>query len=286
MIDGEQRIVAGSYFEALGIPLVEGRLFDERDGPDAPPVAVVSRSLAGRLFPGVSALGQCIRMGGVERTIVGVVEDVALDPEGAPAAHVYHFHRQYAERHWALHYLVAAGEPGQGSAERRAVDLLPAIRAEVAGLDPQLVVHRPTTLNRVVARESSQRRFALTLVGTFGLLALALAAVGLYGVLAYAVRHRTREIGVRVAMGAGPGRVVAMVLRDGLAVTLMGLVVGSLGAVALGRLLTALVFRTELTEPAVLGSAAATLTAAAALAVLLPTLRALRISPRTALSEP
>lgn len=286
LIDGEQRIVSGRYFEALGISLLDGRLFDDRDDPDAPPVAVVSRRTAERLFPGAPALGQRIRMGGVERTIVGVVEDVALDPEGTPASHVYHLHRQYAERHWALHYLVATGTPAQGATDGLALDLLPAIRAEVAEIDPRLVVHQPTTLTGVVERGTSQRRFAFALVGSFGLLALALATIGLYGVLAFAVRHRTREIGVRVAMGAGPGRVVGMVLRDGLAVTLTGLAVGTLGALALGRLLTALVFRTELTEPAVLGSAAATLAAAAAVAVLLPALRAVRVSPRAALSEP
>lgn len=278
LFDGEQRIVAGRYFEALEIPLLEGRLFDDRDGPDAPAVAVVSRRLADRLFPGQTALDQGIRMGGVERTVIGVVGDVALDPEGTPAFHVYHAHAQFAERHWTLHYLLRTKGRGE--------EILPEVRARVAELDPQLVVHQPAPLPKVVDRGRSQRRFAFALVGTFGFLALALAAVGLYGVLSYAVRQRTREIGVRVAMGAGPGRVLGMVLRDGLAVTFAGLAVGTLGAVALGRLLAALVFRTEITEPVVLGSAAAVLAAAAAAASLLPAFRALRVSPRIALSEP
>lgn len=277
-VGAEQRIVAGRYFEALGIPIVEGRAFDERDGPEAAPVAVVSRSLSRRLFPGVSPLGQEIRMGGVERRIVGVAGDVALGPEGAPAYHVYHRHAQYADRRWALEYLVA----GQGDAEA----LLPAVRSAVAELDPQLVVHRPTTLEEVVRRGRSHRRFAFALTGAFALFALALAGIGLYGVLAYVVRQRTREIGVRVAMGAGPGRVVGMVLRDGLGVTLAGLAAGTVGALALSRLLSSLVFETEPTEPMVLAGAAAALLAAAAVAILLPAWRALRVSPRAALLEP
>jgi putative ABC transport system permease protein len=274
----DQRIVAGRYFEALGIPLVEGRVFDDRDGPDSPPVAVVSRSLAARLFPGVSALGQGIRAGGVERRIVGVVADVALDPEGDPGLYVYHPHAQFAQRGWALEYLVAAaGDAGA---------LLPAVRAAVARVDAQLVVHRPDTLAAVVGRGTSQRRFAFALTGAFALLALLLAGIGLYGVLAYVVRQRTREIGVRLALGAGTRRVVALVIRDGLAVTLAGLALGTLGAFGLGRFLSTLVYRTQPTEPLVLAAAAAVLTGVAAAATLLPALRALRVSPRVALSEP
>jgi len=277
-IDADQRIVAGRYFEVLEIPIVEGRAFDERDGPGAALVAVVSRSLARHLFPGISPLGQEIRMGGVERRIVGVAGDVALDPEGAQGRYVYHANAQWASFPATLEYLVAA----EGDAEA----LLPAVRSAVVGLDPQLVVHRPATIEDVVRRGRSHRRFAFALTGAFALLAVALAGIGLYGVLAYVVRQRTREIGIRVAMGAGPGRVVAMVLRDGLAVTLAGLAAGAAGALALGGLLSSLVYRTEPTEPLVLGAAAAILTATAAAATLIPAWRALRVSPRAALSEP
>jgi putative ABC transport system permease protein len=277
-IDADQRIVAGSYFEVLEIPIVEGRAFDERDGPDAAPVAVVSRSLARHLFPGVSPLGQEIRMGGVERRIVGVAGDVALDPEGAPGRYVYHANAQWASFPATLEYLVAA----EGDAEAH----LPAVRSAVAALDPQLVVHRPVTLDEVVRRGRSHRRFAFALTAAFALLALALAGIGLYGVLAYVVRQRTREIGIRVAMGAGPGRVVAMVLRDGLGVTLAGLAAGTVGSLALGGLLSSLVFRTEPTEPLVLVAAAAILAGTAAVATLIPAWRALRVSPRAALAEP
>jgi predicted lysophospholipase L1 biosynthesis ABC-type transport system permease subunit len=239
---------------------------------------VVSRSLARHLFPGVSPLGHDIRAGGVVRRIVGVAGDVALDAEGAPARHVYHAHAQWTGFPATLEYLIAAdGDPEA---------LLPAVRSAVAAIDPQLVVHRPTTLDEVVRRGRSHRRFAFALTGAFALLALTLAGIGLYGVLAYVVRQRTREIGIRVAMGARPGRVVGMVLRDGLGVTLAGLAAGTVGALVLGRFLSALVFRTEPTEPAVLAAAAAALLAAAAVAILLPAWRALRVSPRAALLEP
>jgi predicted permease len=277
-VDADQRIVAGRYFETLGIPVVEGRVFDERDGPDAAPVVVVSETLAERLFPGVSPLGQEIRMGGLDRRIVGVAGDVALDPEGAQGRYVYHANAQWASFPATLEYLVAADGDDEA--------LLPAVRSAVAALDPQLVVHRPETLEDVVRRGRSHRRFAFALTGAFALLAVALAGIGLYGVLAYVVRQRTREIGIRVAMGAGPGRVVAMVLRDGLAVTLAGLVAGTVGALALGGLLSSLVFRTEPTEPLVLGAAAGVLALTAAAATLIPAWRALRVSPRAALAEP
>lgn len=277
-VDADQRIVAGSYFQVLGIPLLEGRVFDERDAPEAAPVAVVSRSLAEHLFRGGSALGQQIRAGGVERRIVGVVGDVALDPEGAPGRFVYHPYSQYANRNWALRYLLATN--------RGADTLLPAVRAAVAEIDPGLVVHRPATLDEVVQRGRGQRRFAFALTGVFALLALALAAIGLYGVLAFDVRQRRREIGVRLAMGAGPARVAGMVLRDALGVTAAGVVAGMVGALALGGFLSSVVFRTDPTEPLVLAAAAATLLATAAAASLLPAWRALRVSPRAALLEP
>ncbi|HUF78454.1 MAG TPA: ABC transporter permease [Thermoanaerobaculia bacterium] len=277
-VDADQRVVGGSYFQALGIPLLEGRLFDPRDTPDAAPVAVVSRSLAEHLFRGGAALGQEIRMGGIERRIVGVVGDVALDPEGPPGRFVYHPYSQYASRNWALKYLVAA--------EHGAEALLPAVRAVVAEVDPRLVVHRPATLDEVIRRGWSQRRFAFALTAAFALLALALAAIGLYGVLAYDVRQRRREIGVRLAMGAGPARVAGMVLRDALRVTAAGVVVGMVGALALGGFLSSLVFRTDPTEPLVLAGAAAALLLTASVAGLLPAWRALRVSPRAALLEP
>lgn len=277
-VRGEQRVVEGDYFEGLRIPLLEGRLFDAGDDGDSRPVAVVSRRVANTLFPGMSAIGQRIRMGGVERDIIGVVGDVALDPEGRPAFHVYHAHAQFADnRNWALTYLVAA--------ERDAEALIPAVRREIAAIDPRLVMHRAGTLEDALGRGRSTRRFAFVLVTVFAGLALTLALLGLYGVLSYAVSQRRREIGIRLALGARAGQVAGMILRDGLAVTAAGVVMGIVGALALGRVLSSLVFRTEPTDPVILAGAAAALALAALAAILAPAFRAMRVSPRATLTE-
>ncbi|MGH7481444.1 MAG: ABC transporter permease, partial [Longimicrobiales bacterium] len=278
MVSAQQRVVAGDYFAALDIELLEGRIFDERDGADSAPVAVLGRAAARELFPGTSALGQRTRAGGVERTVIGVVEDVALGPEGELAPYQYHAHAQFADnRNWSLTYVVAT--------DGDAAALTPTVRRDVAAVDPQLVVHRPAMFDDVLGRGRSQRRFAFVLTAVFAALALTLAIVGLYGVLAYGVSQRTREIGIRLALGAEPRRVAGGVMRQGLLLAAAGLVPGIIGALALGRILASLVYRTDPADPRLIAAAAATLMLAAAVAAVVPTLRAMRVPPRIALAE-
>ena len=277
LVGTDQRIVEGSFFDALSVPLLEGRLFDSRDGPDAPPVAVVSREVAERLFPGASALGQRIRMGGVERDIVGVVGEVAVRPDGSTAPTVYHSHRQYADRLWPLTYVVA------GSSEPTSV--LPQVRRVVEAADPLLVVHQATTLAEVVGGGRERERFAVVLTGAFAALALTLALLGLYGVLSHVVRRRRREIGLRLALGADARAVARTVIAHGLLVTAAGLALGLVGSLALGRILASLLFQTDAADPRILLAAAGALFTAALFAASIPAYRATRVSPRTTLVE-
>jgi predicted permease len=271
-IGADQRIVTHAYFETLDIALEEGRLFAGQDDADAPPAAVISRSAAAAWFPGASAVGQRIRGGGVERDVVGVVADVARDTEGEPIPHVYHLHQQYAERNWTMNYLLAAGDDP--------LALLPAVRREVASLDPRLVVHRPAELADVLGRGRDERRFAFVLTAVFAGLALLLAVLGLYGVLAYSVGQRRREIGIRLALGAEGRQVAGLVVRQGLAVTTLGLALGLAGALALPRVLASLVYETSPGDPRLLAAAAGVLACAALAASLVPALRATRVEVR------
>lgn len=277
LLGTDQRIVESRFFEVLDIPLLEGRLFDSRDGADAPAVAVVSREVAERLFPGTPALGQRIRMGGQERDIVGVVGEVAVRPDGTTAPTVYHSHRQYANRLWPLTYLV--GVEGDPTA------VLPEVRQMIAEADPLLVVHRPATLAEVVGNGRGRERFAFVLTACFAALAMTLALLGLYGVLAYLVRRRRREIGIRLALGADARGVAGRVIAYGMLVTALGLGLGLMGSLALDRVLVSLVFQTDPADPRILAAATVALLTAALVAAAVPAFRATKVSPRTTLVE-
>ena len=260
----------------VGIPLVDGRLFDEHDDVSAPQRVIVSRSVAERLFPGVRAVGQSVRAGGRTKEIIGVVADVALDPQGHMAPHVYHAHRQYAgDRNWALSQVVRT----TGSLEALQADA----RGAIAELDPQLVMYKPMPLDEAIGQGEAQRVFTLRLLTTFAGVALALAALGLFGVLSYSVRLRSREFGIRMALGADRGSIRRMVLREGLVVTALGTGIGLLGAVALSRLMASLVFGVDPLDPSVIAGAAVFMGLVATLAAYLPAYRATSVEPSSVL---
>ena len=275
-IPSQQRVVSGHYFQVVGIPLIDGRVFDEHDDAAAPQRVVVSRSVADRLFPNVKAVGQAIRTGGRTKEIIGVVADVALSPKGDMAHHIYHAHRQYAgDRNWALSQVVRTTgslEALQGEARRA-----------IASLDPQLVMHKPIALADEIGQGEAQRVFTLRLLTTFAGVALALAALGLFGVLSYGVRLRSREFGIRMALGADRGAIRRMVLREGMIVTAIGTALGLLGAVALSRLMASLVFGIDPLDPAVMAAAAAFMGVVAACAAYLPAYRATAVEPSSVL---
>lgn len=273
----EQRVVSGHYFAALGIPLLAGRLFDAGDDVRAPRRAVISKSAARLLFPGVDPIGQQLRTGGGNRTVIGVVADVALDIEGHVEPTIYHAHRQFAgDRNWGLTQVVAmSGNVDAVAASARRV---------LNALDPLLVMYRPAPLDDVLGRGNSTRVFTLRLLFTFAAVAIALAILGLYGVLAYSVRLRAREFGIRMALGAAPSTIRSMVLRQGLLVTSIGLACGVVGAAALSRVMTSLLFRVKPMEPAVLVTTALVMGGVALVAAYVPARQAAISDPRNVLS--
>lgn len=281
--DTQNRTISGNFFAAVGIPVLAGRSFDDRDDMDAPPRVVVSAQFATDCFPGMpldNVVGQRIATAParLERQIIGVVGDVSLNAYGVPAPTVYHTHRQFAvNRNWALTHLVAT-DVGPES-------VLPDVEAVVAEMDPELIVYQAARLDELIGRGVGRERFALVLTGAFAFVALSIAAVGLYGVLAYSVRRRTREIGVRVALGATAAHVRGLVLRHAGGVLAIGLLAGVAGALAIGRLLTALAFETSPSDPRILLAAATLLTLVACLAAWLPARHASLIQPTIAIRE-
>jgi putative ABC transport system permease protein len=278
----QQRTVSGDFFAALQIPVLAGRRFDARDHAGAPSRSVVSAHFARVAFPGMpfaAVVGQRIVAGGrPPLEIIGVVGDVVLDVCGAPSLVVYHPHAQFADdRNWMLSQVILTQLPPQR--------LLAEVRAVVAASDPELAVHQAVPLAEVLGRGTRRERFALILLTTFAAVCLLLAAVGLYGVLAYAVRQRTQEIGVRIALGATAGQIRWTVLRLASIPLGAGLIAGALGALMLGRWLTSLAFGISPSDPRIVMAAAAVLTATGMVATWLPARRAARIEPRVAIQE-
>ena len=205
------RVVTPDYFDTLGIPLVRGRVFRRSDVDGAPPALVISESAARRYFPGEEPLGQFItlgwsrgegrpRVGGEVVGIVGDVKDGGLDKEKPPECYVAHAQMPGSTMDVVLRTTVAPRS------------LLPSVEKLVHALDPELPVARVATLEEVVARSISEPRFYMVLLGSFAGMAVLLAALGIFGVMSYAVVQRSREIGIRVALGARPGHVLRMVL--------------------------------------------------------------------------
>ena len=271
--------VSPEYFRTMRIPLRTGRFLDARDGFDAPRVAVVSESFARVAFPDDNPLGQRFRLGpkqGELFTVVGLVGDVrqsSLDMN--PPVAVYVTPTQW---HWvdaSMSVIVRGrGDPTLMTAR---------IRNAIWSVDREQAIVRVATMNALVNRSIADRRFALVLFEAFGLAALLLAATGIYGVLSGGVTERVREIGVRAALGAAPGDIVALVVRRGLALTFAGLLLGIPGAAAGTRAVSALLFGVSRLDAATYLSVVALLAGVAVLAAALPAMRAARIDPATTL---
>jgi predicted permease len=275
------RVVSADYFRALGVPLLEGRTFQAADDSTAPHVAVVNESLVRQMWPGASGLGKRIRFRGMDAhnetwmTIVGVVRDarqIALD--AAPVPEVYVSYRQRPDRASSMSVVVRTRVAPQSLAAA----VREAVRAQ--GSDVSVTIG---TMEERVARSVADRRFVMLVLTAFGVVALLLAAVGIYGVLSYSVARRSKEIGVRVALGARPSAVLGMVVADSMRPVIWGTIAGVAGALALTRVLRGLVYGVGVTDPFAFGVATATLIVVAVAASLVPARRASKVDPIVAL---
>ncbi len=270
------RPVSPGYLETMRIPLIRGRLLEAPDDASGRHVAVVNEAFVRQNFPDRDPIGERVRVtvdvgyGSPFWEIVGVVGDVRSSSlRRPPRAELYVPHGRFGSHYMNVN-VRAAADPGA---------LVSAIRGAVRSIDPDLPLQRVETLEEVVARGMQSTRFFLVGVGIFAAVATLLAAVGLYGVMAYLVSQRTREIGVRVALGADSGRIVRMVLADGLRPTVAGLAIGLLLGIAGGRAIESLLYGIESWDPAILMAVPALLGAIAMLAILTPAIRASRVDP-------
>lgn len=278
-MQAEWQFATPGYLEVMGVPLLAGRTFDSRDGMDGPRSIIINESLARRYFDGRDPVGGTMYTWGDTLTVVGVVGDVAHNGITAPRkVRYYRPHAQIRGSVGTQRSLTLVIET-QGPP----LSVLEAVRAEIRAVDPAVPVARVRTLDDVLASSVAQPRFALILLGAFAGIALVLALVGIYGVLSYVVSRRTREIGVRLALGAERGRVVGLVVRQGMAVALVGVAVGTGGALLLSGLMEQMLYQVTPTDPLTFVGVPLLFSVVALVACLLPAARAARVDPARAL---
>ena len=273
-------VASEGYFRALGIPLKRGRFFTDADTISAPHVALISESLARKVWPDRDPIGESIEFGNMDGdlrllTIVGVVGDVRenrLETPPQPTVYVTYRQRPAATSNFSIVMRSVANPSSTMTAARRIIK----------EVDPTIPV-KSDTFTRVFAASLNVRRFNLTLVAIFSATALLLALAGIYGVLAYSVERRTRELGVRIALGATAANVMRLVLRQAVMTTLAGIAIGAVAAFGLTRLMQSMVFEISTTDPVTYAGIAALLLAAALAAAGIPARRATRVDPMAAL---
>lgn len=269
--------VTPGYFATMGIDLLEGRDFDEGDTPEGQPVAVLSRAAAERFWPGRSALGKTFSVGADAREIlvVGVAGDVPIWSLNEPPRPYFYVPMGLLSS-FPRHFVVARGELPPGELAAR-------IRDEARRLDPEIFISKVGTMADHLGYILFLPRMAAVMLSGVGLLALVLACSGLYGMVSYSVARRTREMGIRQALGAEAGQVVAMVIRGGMGLVLFGGAIGMVAAVALGAAVERFLVGVGSMDPLALVAAPLTLVAVAAAATWLPARRASRVNPVQAL---
>jgi putative ABC transport system permease protein len=275
-LPADYRAASTDYFRALGIPLRRGRYFTEQDKADRPLVVVINEALARRYWPDASdPVGQRVRIGrALVAEIVGVVGDVknsGLEKQAGPA--MYASYQQVPEMRMSL-VVRTATDPSSA---------IRAVKEQVYAVDKDQPMYKIRTMDQVVADSESSPRFTLVLLGIFATVALALAAVGIYGVISYTVTQRTREIGIRIALGAERHDVLRLVVGQGLGLSLFGVAAGLGAAFALTRLMSSLLFGVSATDPVIFASASLFLAMVALMASYVPARRAMTVDPMVSL---
>ncbi|MGB7434177.1 MAG: ABC transporter permease [Candidatus Acidiferrum sp.] len=278
--DADYIIASDGFFKALDIPLLRGRLFDQRDTIDSPHAAVISQSLADERWPNENPLGRSIEFGNMDGdlrllTVVGVVGDVRDHSlEDKPFPTIYVDYRQRPRQLWQFTVVMRGNsQPDQVFAAARGI---------LHDIDPN-IPPKFRTLSQVYSDSLEARRFSLTLIGIFSVTALLLALAGIYGVISYSVAQRTREIGVRMTLGASSREVLAMILKEGALTGAVGIAAGLLGAFAVTRWLQSQLFEVSATDPLTLVFVSVLLVLISLVACGIPALRATRIDPTVAL---
>jgi putative ABC transport system permease protein len=279
----DYRVISPGYFATMGIAIREGRAFTDGDRETSERVVIVNETMARRFWGGASPIGSRLRWATPSRaregvmTVVGVAGDVrsvGLDADERPAIYAPFTQRTLPFLRWTSFVVRTAGDP---------VAAIPVIRRALLTIDPEQPVYEETTIAQLLAASVAERRFSLLLLGIFAIVALALATIGLYGLISFSVAERTREIGVRVALGASARRVYLLVLTEALTRTAAGLLIGLAGAVALSRWLGALLYQVAPTDPLTYAAVTALLLASAIVAGYVPARRAVRADPVEAL---
>ena len=278
-LNADERVVGGHYFEAMGIPLRRGRFFNEQDDARKPRVVLVDEYMAEQVWPGQDPIGKRIHIVELKsddpwQTVVGVVGRVKQDTlDSDPRIAFYLPQTQYPTR--AMTVALRSGHDPSG--------VLSAVKNELRKLDADLPMYYIRTLQQRVDESLARRRFSMLLLAVFAGVALALATIGIYGVMAYLVNQGTREIGIRLALGATRRNIVSLVVRQGMALALCGVAIGLAGAFMLTRLIRSLLFGVEATDPVTFVGIALLLGLVALLASYIPARRASRVDPLVAL---
>jgi len=274
-LNADERIVAGHYFEAMEIPLQRGRFFNEQDDMTKPVAVIIDEYMANQLWPGQDPIGKRIHIVELQsrdpwQRVVGVVGRVKQDSlDSEPRIAFYLAHTQFPARAMTVAF----------RGRTHPAVLLSAAKSELRNVDPDLPMYYVRTMEQRLNESLARRRFSMLLLGVFASVALVLATIGIYGVMAYLVSQGTRELGIRIALGASRRHILSQVVRQGLVLAVSGMIIGLAAAFVLTRLISSLLFGVEATDPMTFAGISLLLTMVALLASYIPAQRAARIDP-------